>query len=83
MQIYNDLIYPDYYLNDDNNNNDNNDNNDNEVAEKPKPKYEDKYLEDIRKMDKEFQLDEEEEKIKQTKYTEYFNTSFDYFFLFF
>jgi hypothetical protein len=69
MQIYNDIIYPDYYLND----NDNNDN-DNEVAEKPKPKYEDKYLEDIRKMDKEFQFDEEEEKIKQTKYTEYFNT---------
>ena len=35
------------------------------------PKYEDKYLESIRKLDIEFKFDEEEEGVKVEKYTEF------------
>ena len=34
--------------------------------ERPEPKYEDKYLEDIRKLSKEFIFDENEEKLSDT-----------------
>ena len=41
---------------------------------KPPVKYEDKYLEDIRKMDKNYVFTEEEEKIKLNKLNEAFNS---------
>jgi len=40
------------------------------IEEKPLPKYEDKYLEDIRKLDKEFQFTEIEDERKLKKYVE-------------
>ena len=45
--------------------------NDNDVSNKPTPKYEDKYLNDILKLDKEFQLDDNELMSKITKYEDY------------
>jgi len=49
------------------------DNENKPIIKKPVIKYEDKYLEDIRKMDKEYQFTEEEENMKLTK----FNQDFD------
>ena len=61
---------------DDTNNNTNNDTNDCLLGEeeRPEPKYEDKYLEDIRKLSKEFIFDENEEKLIGLKFIE-FHTS--------
>ena len=61
---------------DDTNNNTNNDENDCLLGEErpPEPKYEDKYLEDIRKLSKEFIFDENEEKLIGLKFIE-FHTS--------
>jgi len=41
---------------------------------KPEPKYEDKYLEDIKKLNKEYIFNEEEEGVKLEKYTEFVST---------
>jgi hypothetical protein len=41
---------------------------------KPEPKYEDKYLEDIKKLNKEYIFNEEEEGVKLEKYTEFVTT---------
>ena len=42
---------------------------------KPEDKYEDKYLEEIRKLEKEFIFTEDEEALKLQKYLEFFRTS--------
>jgi hypothetical protein len=45
------------------------------VSVKPPIKYEDKYLEDIRKLDKEFKFNEEEEKNRLQKYLDIFKST--------
>jgi hypothetical protein len=44
-----------------------------EVVKKPPVKYEDKYLEDIRKMDKDYVFTDEEKQIKLNKTNDFFN----------
>jgi hypothetical protein len=61
----NHMISPDIFLEDDDTTTKT------EEQEKIVPKYEDKYLTDIRKMNKEFIWNDEEEKIKVNKYQEY------------
>jgi len=57
---------------DENTSNDNTDSN-NDTAKTVIPeKYEDKFLNDIRKLDKEFVLDEKEEELQRTKFDEFF-----------
>jgi DNA repair exonuclease SbcCD ATPase subunit len=62
-------MYPDYFLNEisDEEEKDQKE----EKEEKEEIKYEDKYLEEIRKLSKEFQFDKEEEETKTAKYIEY------------
>jgi len=55
----------------DDSNNSDIENKTNEIA-KPIPKYEDKYLEEYRKMDKELILDETEQVLKLQKYNDFF-----------
>lgn len=45
------------------------------IQPKPQVKYEDKYLEDIRKMNKEFKFTEEEEKVRLQKYLDIFKST--------
>lgn len=47
------------------------------VSVKPQIKYEDKYLADIRKLDKEFKFNEEEEKNRLQKYLDIFKSTND------
>ena len=47
------------------------------VSVKPQIKYEDKYLADIRKLDKEFKFNEEEEKNRVQKYLDIFKSTND------
>ena len=45
------------------------------ITPKPKVNYEDKYLEDIRKLDKEYKFTEEEEKVRLQKYLDTFKST--------
>ena len=77
INFYNYVIHPDYFNDEEEFNNkeesENNidDDNDEAIQQKPQLKYEDKYLEDIRKLDKEFIFNKEEEDIKLSKYTDF------------
>ena len=70
MQFYNHLIYPDYFSIECNKDSENTDQEQKQIDE-PKKKYEDKYLDEIRKLSKEFQFNKEEEEIKEYKYIEF------------
>jgi hypothetical protein len=58
------------------NNNNNIENNNNNNIEKETEKYEDKYLSEIRKMDKEFKFDEEEQKLRDVKFESFVSQFF-------
>ena len=69
LNIYNCLVYPDYFS-------DEKEQEEIIVKEKmeepkPEPKYEDKYLNEIRKLNKEYEFDENEEKLKNQKNIEF------------
>lgn len=69
MKIFNEMIYPDYFITeteDDDNTEENT-----EKVEKPEKKYEDKYLEEIRKMSKDFQFNKEEEETIESRKLEH------------
>ena len=69
----NHMIYPDYFEQQDKNSTEDVVLNEGVVIEsKLEFKYEDKYLNDIRKLNKEFTFDEEEEELKLNKYLEFF-----------
>jgi hypothetical protein len=67
-ELWNKVLKPDYFKIEDKSI-------DQKPEYKPKPqvKYEDKYLEEIRKMDKEYLFTEEEQKTKEKKLNEIFN----------
>jgi hypothetical protein len=56
------------------NNSDTNEEAEKNILDKPEVKYEDKYLEDIRKLDKEFHFDEQEVKLMGEKFVEFYST---------
>jgi hypothetical protein len=69
INIYNCLVYPDYFS-------DEKEQEEIIVKEKmeevkPEPKYEDKYLNEIRNLSKEYEFDENEEKLKNQKNIEF------------
>jgi len=66
MDFCNQNMYPDYFLNESSDKEEKD-----QKEEKPEIKYEDKYLEEIRKLSKEFHFDTEEEETKTAKYIEY------------
>jgi hypothetical protein len=77
LHIYNNIIFNNNLL-DDYTDNENNENNvENKFIENEKKlslKYEDKFLEDIRKMDKEFIFTDEENLLITKKYNEFYNS---------
>ena len=70
LNIYNCLVYPDYFS-------DEKEEQEEIIVKekmeevKPEPKYEDKYLNEIRKLSKEYEFDENEEKLKNQKNIEF------------
>ena len=70
LNIYNCLVYPDYFS-------DEKEQQEEIIVKekieelKPEPKYEDKYLNEIRKLSKEYEFDENEEKLKNQKNIEF------------
>lgn len=73
MNYYNSVIHPMYWLNDEEHE---------EIiieedVEKPEIRYEDKFLEDIRKMNKEFVFTEEENKLMSEKIIEFYTATMD------
>lgn len=75
INFCNQIIYPDYFSLDENSDKENSNiliiDNKSKEEPKPIPKYEDKYLDDIRKLDKEFKFTETEEEKKLIKYLEF------------
>lgn len=78
---YNAIVYPDFFYssdddtlneeNDKSSQDDNNGTNDGKDKKKEEMKYEDKYLAEIRNMDKEYIFDQSEEQLKHTKYNDF------------
>ena len=70
LNIYNCLVYPDYFS-------DEKEEQEEIIVKekmeevKPEPKYEDKYLNEIRKLSKEYEFEENEEKLKNQKNIEF------------
>jgi hypothetical protein len=74
LNIYNCLVYPDYfsYKKEEQEEEQEEINVKEKMEEvKPEPKYEDKYLNEIRKLSKEYEFDENEEKLKNQKNIEF------------
>jgi len=77
FQHFNSKIYPEYFkikTTEDEDIIQDNSCQENRVEPKPKPKYEDKFLNEIRKLDKEFIFDEEEERLRSEKFVELHNS---------
>ena len=75
FDYYNHIVSPEFFVineteTEENSNDENNETSVNIINEKKEIKYEDKYLEDIKKLDKEFIFTSEEEELKEKKYLE-------------
>jgi hypothetical protein len=70
------MLSPDFFKYDEDNEETNNNiiEEDKKEEPKPKPKYEDKYLNEIRKLDKEFKFDEKEIQLEGEKFIEFYNS---------
>ena len=75
FDYYNHIVSPEFFVineteTEENSNDENNETSVNIINEKKEIKYEDKYLDDIKKLDKEFIFTSEEEELKEKKYLE-------------
>lgn len=71
IQNFNLLMASNLFTDDSDSDSDNNNDSDSEIT-KPIPKYEDKYLQEYRRMDKELIFDETEQVLKLQKYNDFF-----------